>query len=190
MTKREFQRKIESDPEFTISFIIQNNPKAVWENLKSLNIAVTQNPEDIYQKVMQYGIDPKYRSYIVQALQVPIKNCQLSDTAREALEDANNVNTKSVTIPDWVVDGEDNPNNPDPVDNNTSTWNWDWLDEAFISLGQIFGGIGSNTYDPNSPEYQQYLAEQQRKKQTTTIAIVAVVIVIVVGLSIFLFRKK
>jgi hypothetical protein len=179
---------LETNPKAAIRFIVYNNPNAVYQNLIKSGIGVSQNPENIIEAILNYGAQPQYRDAVIQSLQVPIKWANCTDEMKEALTDASVVevaSNKSVLIPEWVVDQENNQE----VEESQTTWSWDWLDEFFGAIQSGFQYFGSSEIDINSPQYQEYLRQQAADKSKRTITI-SIIITIIIGLTIFLILKK
>jgi hypothetical protein len=73
MTKQEIVNKLNSDPYYVASFVIQNNPDGVYDQLNSMGLAgtiTTIEPECIYP-VVENLINSKQGEKAVQALNVP-----------------------------------------------------------------------------------------------------------------------
>ena len=76
LTSQEIINLLNSDVEFGINFIIDNNPSAVESNISSLSIPLPQNPSNLQMRevidaLMQDGEDPDAVDKIGEILQVP-----------------------------------------------------------------------------------------------------------------------
>jgi len=76
LTSQEIIDLLNSDFEFSVNFIIDNNPSAVESNISSLSIPLPQNPSNLQMRevidsLLQDGGDPNAVNKIQEILQVP-----------------------------------------------------------------------------------------------------------------------
>ena len=79
LTSQEITDLLNSDFEFGINFIIDNNPSAVESNISSLSIPLPQNPShlqlrEVIDSILQNGEDPNAIAKFTEILSVPYLN--------------------------------------------------------------------------------------------------------------------
>lgn len=79
LTSQEITDLLNSDFEFGINFIIDNNPSAVESNISSLSIPLPQNPShlqlrEVIDSILQNGEDPEAIAKFTEILSVPYLN--------------------------------------------------------------------------------------------------------------------
>jgi len=198
MTNQTLANNLKSNPEFIISFIVQNNPKAVWDNLNALGIAVTMDPRDLFEKILRYGSNPEFQDSIIKAIDVPICQASLTDEFKAEL------NTKTSTITNRSTDtfNYDSPDGPEPMpeswlqpepepEETGNRWDWGQIGSFFSALGSGLGGYVSGSQTPQLTEIQlaAQLAADKKRNKTIIIAVASIITAIILAL-IFTKKKK
>ncbi|MDA3911426.1 MAG: hypothetical protein PF448_08730 [Bacteroidales bacterium] len=192
MTHEELVTRMKTDPAFVVSFIIQNNPKRVYENMLANGIVTSLNANIMYSDLMKFAA--KKPDTAIAILNIPIRETEEQMHLTEAVKSAgifNPVSSKNSIYddtfnPDDVFDEyEDRPDDPSYFEDEETSgnWNWDWIGNFFGALGGAFQAFGPGQQPPqNEPE-----DSSSKPKSMTIILIVLLVVAIIVGM---IFLKK
>ena len=184
LTSQEIIDLLNSDFEFGVNFIIDNNPSAVESNISSLSIPLPQNPSnlqlrEVIDSLLQDGEDPNAVEKITEILSVPY----LDDTQNYT---AGFINYLGDRMP------------PSPSNASVTVA----VIGAITGIVGVVGNIWGGSQQLSAQELQaQMIADQQayelQKIESTkvlgipqTIFIAVIVFVMFIVFLLFLTRKK
>lgn len=90
-TKEEIKQKLIADPDFLISFIIQNNPMAIYQNLARFGYFTPYDNQAMFEKIrllFQIGQGPVAE----QILKVPFLEENAPEGYAEIIDEINSLN--------------------------------------------------------------------------------------------------